>query len=77
MEPPEDDVTVVNPGLMLKYSTYKNLASMAYQKNDLNGAMEHYLNVGQAHEWTGNLINPWTIHHANFPSKSASFSECF
>ncbi|XP_038052847.1 calcineurin-binding protein cabin-1-like [Patiria miniata] len=43
VEPPEDNETMRNPGLMLKYLTYKNLGSMAYQKKDLNAAMEHYL----------------------------------
>ncbi|XP_022096465.1 calcineurin-binding protein cabin-1-like [Acanthaster planci] len=43
VEPPDDEETVRSPGLMLKYLTYKNLGSMAYQKEDLNRAMEHYL----------------------------------
>ncbi|XP_072099642.1 calcineurin-binding protein cabin-1 isoform X1 [Mobula birostris] len=32
-----------HPGLMLKYSTYKNLASLASQKDDLSTAMKFYL----------------------------------
>ncbi|XP_069789117.1 calcineurin-binding protein cabin-1 isoform X2 [Narcine bancroftii] len=32
-----------HPGLMLKYSTYKNLASLASQKDDPSTAMEFYL----------------------------------
>uniref|UniRef100_K7G598 Calcineurin binding protein 1 n=1 Tax=Pelodiscus sinensis TaxID=13735 RepID=K7G598_PELSI len=32
-----------HPGLMLKYSTYKNLAQLASQRNDLETAMEFYL----------------------------------
>ncbi|XP_069071255.1 calcineurin-binding protein cabin-1 isoform X3 [Pleurodeles waltl] len=32
-----------HPGLMLKYSTYKNLAQLASQREDLETAMEYYL----------------------------------
>lgn len=32
-----------HPGLMLKYSTYKNLAQLAAQREDLETAMEFYL----------------------------------
>ncbi|XP_069475989.1 calcineurin-binding protein cabin-1 isoform X2 [Ambystoma mexicanum] len=32
-----------HPGLMLKYSTYKNLAQLAAQRDDLETAMEYYL----------------------------------
>uniref|UniRef100_A0A8C5LJ11 Calcineurin-binding protein cabin-1 n=1 Tax=Leptobrachium leishanense TaxID=445787 RepID=A0A8C5LJ11_9ANUR len=32
-----------HPGLMLKYSTYKNLAQLASQRDDLETAMEYYL----------------------------------
>lgn len=34
-----------HPGLMLKYSTYKNLAQLAAQREDLETAMEFYLEV--------------------------------
>lgn len=34
-----------HPGLMLKYSTFKNLASMAASRDDLETAMEFYLEV--------------------------------
>lgn len=34
-----------HPGLMLKYSTYKNLAQLAAQREDLDTAMEFYLEV--------------------------------
>ena len=34
-----------DPGLILKYSTHKNMASMAADKGDINTAMEHYLQV--------------------------------
>lgn len=34
-----------HPGLMLKYSTYKNLAQLAAQRDDLETAMEFYLEV--------------------------------
>ena len=47
-EPPEDPEkpgSLVQPGLILKYSTYKNLGSIAFQRHDLNKAMEHYLEV--------------------------------
>ncbi|XP_076807625.1 calcineurin-binding protein cabin-1-like [Clavelina lepadiformis] len=32
-----------DPGLILKYSTHKNMASMAAERGDINTAMEHYL----------------------------------
>ena len=38
---------LVEPGVVLKYSTYKNLGSMAAQKEDYTTAMRHYLEVGQ------------------------------
>lgn len=34
-----------HPGLMLKYSTYKNLAQLAAQRDDFETAMEFYLEV--------------------------------
>ena len=34
-----------DPGLILKYSTHKNMASMAADGGDINTAMEHYLQV--------------------------------
>ncbi|XP_044051593.1 calcineurin-binding protein cabin-1 isoform X4 [Siniperca chuatsi] len=42
---PSDDqrVGLKHPGLMLKYSTFKNLASMAALRDDLDTAMEFYL----------------------------------
>ncbi|KAJ8401063.1 hypothetical protein AAFF_G00390200 [Aldrovandia affinis] len=42
---PSDDekVGLKHPGLMLKYSTYKNLASLAALRDDLETAMEFYL----------------------------------
>nr|XP_046242643.1 calcineurin-binding protein cabin-1 isoform X5 [Scatophagus argus] len=42
---PSDDqrVGLKHPGLMLKYSTFKNLASMAATRDDLETAMEFYL----------------------------------
>lgn len=46
---PSDDerVGVKHPGLMLKYSTFKNLASMAATRDDLKTAMEFYLEVNK------------------------------
>ncbi|XP_034025725.1 calcineurin-binding protein cabin-1 isoform X2 [Thalassophryne amazonica] len=42
--PSEDQrVGLKHPGLMLKYSTFKNLASMAALRDDLETAMEFYL----------------------------------
>ncbi|RXM93244.1 Calcineurin-binding protein cabin-1 [Acipenser ruthenus] len=42
--PSEDEkVGLKHPGLMLKYSTYKNLASLAALRDDLETAMEFYL----------------------------------
>ncbi|XP_074525679.1 calcineurin-binding protein cabin-1 isoform X2 [Halichoeres trimaculatus] len=42
---PSDDqgVGLKHPGLMLKYSTFKNLASMSASRDDLETAMEFYL----------------------------------
>uniref|UniRef100_A0A3P8YR13 Calcineurin-binding protein cabin-1 n=1 Tax=Esox lucius TaxID=8010 RepID=A0A3P8YR13_ESOLU len=42
---PSDDqkVGLKHPGLMLKYSTFKNLASLAVLRDDLETAMEFYL----------------------------------
>uniref|UniRef100_A0A3Q3LVI3 Calcineurin-binding protein cabin-1 n=1 Tax=Labrus bergylta TaxID=56723 RepID=A0A3Q3LVI3_9LABR len=42
---PSDDqrVGLKHPGLMLKYSTFKNLASMSASREDLETAMEFYL----------------------------------
>lgn len=34
-----------DPGLILKYSTHKNMASMSAEKGDIKTAMEHYLQV--------------------------------
>lgn len=36
---------VKHPGLMLKYSTFKNLASVAATRDDLETAIEFYLEV--------------------------------
>lgn len=46
---PSDDqrVGLKHPGLMLKYSTFKNLASVAATRDDLETAMEFYLEVKQ------------------------------
>ncbi|XP_061907693.1 calcineurin-binding protein cabin-1 isoform X1 [Entelurus aequoreus] len=42
--PSEDqNMGLKHPGLMLKYSTFKNLASMAASRDDLDTAMEFYL----------------------------------
>lgn len=44
--PSEDQrVGLKHPGLMLKYSTFKNLATMAASQDDLEKAMEFYLEV--------------------------------
>lgn len=46
--PSEDQsLGLKHPGLMLKYSTFKNLASMAASRDDLETAMEFYLEVKQ------------------------------
>ncbi|XP_035513588.1 calcineurin-binding protein cabin-1 isoform X4 [Morone saxatilis] len=39
----DQQVGLKHPGLMLKYSTFKNLASMAATRDDLETAMEFYL----------------------------------
>lgn len=49
---PSDDqkVGLKHPGLMLKYSTFKNLASLAALRDDLETAMEFYLEVNSSKE---------------------------
>ncbi|XP_030622423.1 calcineurin-binding protein cabin-1 [Chanos chanos] len=43
-KPSEDEkVGLKHPGLMLKYSTYKNLASLAVLRDDLSAAMDFYV----------------------------------
>ncbi|TRY56617.1 hypothetical protein DNTS_023521 [Danionella cerebrum] len=39
----EEKVGLKHPGLMLKYSTYKNLASLAVLRDDLDAAMDLYV----------------------------------
>uniref|UniRef100_A0AAY5EBL5 Calcineurin binding protein 1 n=1 Tax=Electrophorus electricus TaxID=8005 RepID=A0AAY5EBL5_ELEEL len=39
----DEKVGLKHPGLMLKYSTYKNLASLAVLRDDLNTAMDFYV----------------------------------
>ncbi|KAM8797734.1 calcineurin-binding protein cabin-1 [Eudromia elegans] len=41
--PGDEKEGLKHPGLMLKYSTYKNLAQLAAQRDDLETAMEFYL----------------------------------
>ncbi len=41
----DEKVGLKHPGLMLKYSTYKNLASLAVLKDDLDTAMDFYVQV--------------------------------
>lgn len=52
--PSEDQrVGLKHPGLMLKYSTFKNLATMAALREDLETAMEFYLEVKQVYPGIG------------------------
>uniref|UniRef100_A0AAY4DK15 Calcineurin-binding protein cabin-1 MEF2-binding domain-containing protein n=1 Tax=Denticeps clupeoides TaxID=299321 RepID=A0AAY4DK15_9TELE len=55
---PSDDekVGLKHPGMMLKYSTYKNLASLAALRDDLETAMEFYL---QAVMLDSTDVNMW------------------
>ncbi|KAG1949200.1 calcineurin-binding protein cabin-1 isoform X4 [Pimephales promelas] len=39
----DEKVGLKHPGLMLKYSTYKNLASLAVLRDDLDTAMDYYV----------------------------------
>lgn len=41
----DEKVGLKHPGLMLKYSTYKNLASLAVLKDDLDTATDFYVEV--------------------------------
>ncbi|XP_073723633.1 calcineurin-binding protein cabin-1 isoform X1 [Misgurnus anguillicaudatus] len=41
----DEKVGLKHPGLMLKYSTYKNLASLAVLKDDIDTAMDLYVQV--------------------------------
>ena len=45
IEPPDEIPELMYPGLMLKYSSYKNLASMSYEKKDLDTAIKYYVEV--------------------------------
>uniref|UniRef100_A0A8C2JUE6 Calcineurin-binding protein cabin-1 n=1 Tax=Cyprinus carpio TaxID=7962 RepID=A0A8C2JUE6_CYPCA len=55
--PSEDEkVGLKHPGLMLKYSTYKNLASLAVLRDDLDTAMDFYV---QAVMLDSTDVNMW------------------
>uniref|UniRef100_A0A3B4BMY8 Uncharacterized protein n=1 Tax=Periophthalmus magnuspinnatus TaxID=409849 RepID=A0A3B4BMY8_9GOBI len=55
--PAEDQrVALKHPGLMLKYSTFKNLASMAALKDDLETAMDFYLEVTKNNLFNNNVL---------------------
>lgn len=41
----DEKVGLKHPGLMLKYSTYKNLASLAVLRDDLDTATDFYVEV--------------------------------
>ncbi len=46
----DEKVGLKHPGLMLKYSTYKNLASLAVLRDDLDTAMDFYVQVNACFE---------------------------
>uniref|UniRef100_A0A671KPA2 Calcineurin-binding protein cabin-1 n=1 Tax=Sinocyclocheilus anshuiensis TaxID=1608454 RepID=A0A671KPA2_9TELE len=52
----DEKVGLKHPGLMLKYSTYKNLASLAVLKDDLDTAMDFYV---QAVMLDSTDVNMW------------------
>lgn len=56
---PSDDHRVgsKHPGLMLKYSTFKNLATMAATQDDLETAMEFYLEVKRCFTFKGEMLS--------------------
>lgn len=45
----DEKVGLKHPGLMLKYSTYKNLASLAVLRDDLDTATDFYVEVTTHH----------------------------
>lgn len=45
----DEKVGLKHPGLMLKYSTYKNLASLAVLRDDIDTAMDFYVQVKHMH----------------------------
>lgn len=45
----DEKVGLKHPGLMLKYSTYKNLASLAVLRDDLDTATDFYVEVKTPH----------------------------
>lgn len=45
----DEKVGLKHPGLMLKYSTYKNLASLAVLRDDLDTATDFYVEVRTHH----------------------------
>ncbi|XP_051510129.1 calcineurin-binding protein cabin-1 isoform X1 [Myxocyprinus asiaticus] len=52
----DEKVGLKHPGLMLKYSTYKNLASLAVLKDDVDTAMDYYV---QAVMLDSTDVNMW------------------
>ena len=44
----EEGAALVNPGVQLKYSTHKNIASIASQCGNYQRAMEQYIEVSPA-----------------------------
>lgn len=66
-----------HPGLMLKYSTYKNLAQLAAQREDLETAMEFYLErvcTSSARRWrrTAATARGWFSRRRSLRSSRAS-----
>lgn len=68
----DEKVGLKHPGLMLKYSTYKNLASLAVLRDDLDTAMDFYVQVNayfeqmtkcKLHNWTFMLSNSIELHY--------------
>ena len=43
--PPDDDAGLVEPGHVLKYSAYKNLASLAEKREQWEKSIDAYLQV--------------------------------
>ena len=44
--PPDEESGVVEPGHVLKYSAYKNLASLAEKRDQWEKSIDAYLQVG-------------------------------
>uniref|UniRef100_A0A3B1JKM7 Calcineurin binding protein 1 n=1 Tax=Astyanax mexicanus TaxID=7994 RepID=A0A3B1JKM7_ASTMX len=60
----DEKVGLKHPGLMLKYSTYKNLASLAVLRDDLDTAMDFYVEAVMLDSTDVNIVSIPLARHA-------------